>query len=119
MRWMRRKRNDDAVGMAAAREMFGGRGGRRIIAVAGLDYVRGVARYTGRNFVRLVAEPENHFDPNAIAVIAEDGHHLGYVPAHMTSEVRGLITLPYDTEVYIEKDYDAEGRAYYSGQLLI
>jgi hypothetical protein len=105
--------------MAAARKMFGGCGGRRIIAVAGLDYVRGVARYTGRNFVSLVAEPENHFDPNAIAVIAEDGHHLGYVPAHITSEVRGLITLPYDTEVYIEKDYDAEGRAYYSGQLLI
>ena len=34
-------------GMAAARKMFGGRGGRCIIAVAGLDYVRGVARYTG------------------------------------------------------------------------
>ena len=58
-------------------------------------------------------------DPNAIAVISEDGYPLGYVPAHMTAEVRGLITLPYDTEVFIEKHYDAEGRVYYSGQLLI
>ncbi len=92
---------------------------RRIIKVAGLDYVRGVARYTGRNFVRLVAEPENHFDPNAIAVIAEDGHPMGYVPAHMTAEVRGLVALPYDTVVYIKKQYDAEDREYYVGDLLI
>ena len=119
MRWPWRKRKNDAAKMAAARDMMGGRGGRRIVRVAGLNYEPSVARYTGRNFVRVVAEPENHYDPNAIAVISEDGQHLGYVPAHLTAEVRQLVALPYATELFINKEYDAEDRPYYLGQLLI
>ena len=67
----------------------------------------------------LICKRFNSSKPNAIAVIAEDGQHLGYVPAHLTAEVRQLVALPYATELFINKEYDAEDRPYYLGQLLI
>jgi hypothetical protein len=49
----------------------------------------------------LEAEPMNAYDPNAIKVLAPDGHHLGYVPADMTSEIRNEATLPCPCFCYI------------------
>jgi len=33
---------------------------------------------------KLVREPENKHDPNAIKVVVEDDLHIGYVPQHQT-----------------------------------
>ena len=62
----------------------------RILSIAGINHRQGVNRYTGRNTVALVPEPTNEFDPQAIKVLAEDGHHLGYVQRHQTEMVRSL-----------------------------
>ena len=60
----------------------------RILSVAGINHRDGIVRYTGRNTVALVPEPKNEFDPQAIKVVAEDGHLLGYVHRHQTDMVR-------------------------------
>ena len=51
--------------------------GLRILSIAGINHRQNIGRYTGRNTVAIVPEPKNEFDPNALKVIAEDGHHLG------------------------------------------
>ena len=60
----------------------------RILSVAGINHRQGINRYTGRNTVALVPEPKNEFDPQAIKVVAEDGHHLGYIRRDQTDIVR-------------------------------
>lgn len=49
---------------------------------------------------KLVPEPENEHDSNAIAVVAE-GIKIGYVPAELCSEVRDLIDDEYSYDVAI------------------
>jgi hypothetical protein len=58
----------------------------------------------------LEPEPSNPHDPNAIKVIAEDGHHVGYVPKDMTAQIRRYFTLPCPCYFYIGKNADS----YYS-----
>ena len=41
------------------------------------------------------------YDPNAIKVLAPDGHHVGYVPGDMTDAIRASVTLPSPCFVYI------------------
>lgn len=60
----------------------------RILPVAGINHRTGINRYKGRNTCALVPEPTNEFDPEAIKVVAEDGHHLGYVRRDHTEMVR-------------------------------
>jgi hypothetical protein len=60
----------------------------RILSIAGINHRKNINLYKGRNTVALVPEPSNEFDPNAIKVIAEDGHHLGYIHQHQTDMVR-------------------------------
>lgn len=51
-------------------------------------------------------EPDNKYDPNAIAVFHEDYGQLGYVAKELTSEFREKIDvdLPYKTYLSIYKD---------------
>ena len=62
--------------------------------IAGMSYRGNLDDYLGEHVGTLEAEPTNPYDANAIKILAEDGHHVGYVPKDMTAEVRKSTTLP-------------------------
>lgn len=78
--------------------------------IAGMMYrdMKKVAKCTGLSYARLVAEPTNEYDPDAIKVIHESNTHVGYIPRDSTSAVRDIVTLPYDCVVNIQYDEDNE-----------
>jgi len=69
--------------------------------IAGLSYRDNIDNYLGEFKGTLEAEPTNAYDPNAIKVLAADGHHVGYVPKDMTAEVRNNLTIPCSCYCYI------------------
>lgn len=69
--------------------------------IAGMSYRDNIDDYIGEHAGTLEAEPDNDYDPNAIKVLAEDGHHVGYVPKDMTTRVREFTTLPCRCYFYI------------------
>lgn len=69
--------------------------------IAGMSHRDNIDDYLGEFKGTLEAEPTNAYDPNAIKVLAPDGHHLGYVPADMTSEIRNEGNLPCPCFCYI------------------
>ena len=69
--------------------------------IAGMSHCDNIDDYLGEFKGILEAEPTNDYDPNAIKVLAPDGHHLGYVPADMTSEIHNEATLPCPCFCYI------------------
>ena len=90
----------------------------RILSVAGINHREGIVRYTGRNTVALVPEPKNEFDPQAIKVVAEDGHHLGYIRRDQTDMVRSWARdeFPmYCTCRIEEHDDEYDGHRFYTG----
>ena len=65
--------------------------GARSIAVAGISHHPDASRddFAVGHLVRLVPEPSNPYDPNAIAIRSADGrYHAGYVPAADLDGVR-------------------------------
>ena len=94
----------------------------RILSVAGINHRQGINRYTGRNTVALVPEPNNQFDPQAIKVVAEDGHHLGYIRRDQTEMVRAWARdeFPmYCTCRIEEREDDDDGHRFYVGFLYV
>lgn len=94
----------------------------RILSIAGINHRQGINRYKGRNTVALVPEPQNEFDPNAIKVVAEDGHHLGYIHQNQTDMVRSWAhdAFPlYCVAMIKEHDDDDDGHKFYTGYLYI
>ena len=90
----------------------------RILSVAGINHREGIVRYTGRNTVALVPEPKNEFDPQAIKVVAEDGHHLGYIRRDQTDMVRSWARdeFPMYCTCRIEQhEDDGDGHRFYTG----
>ena len=90
----------------------------RILSVAGINHREGIVRYTGRNTVALVPEPKNEFDPQAIKVVAEDGHHLGYIRRDQTDMVRSWARdeFPMYCTCRIEqREDDDDGHRFYTG----
>ena len=69
--------------------------------IAGMSYRENIDDYLGEFKGTLEAEPDNQYDPNAIKVLAADGHHVGYVQKDMTSEVRNSADLPCPCFCYI------------------
>ena len=69
--------------------------------IAGMSHRDNIDDYLGEFKGTLEAEPTNAYDPNAIKVLSPDGHHVGYVPADMTSEIRNEATLPCPCFCYI------------------
>lgn len=69
--------------------------------IAGMSHRDNIDDYLGEFKGTLEAEPTNAYDPNAIKVLAPDGHHVGYVPKDMTSEIRDNATLPCQCFCYI------------------
>ena len=89
-------------------------------SIAGINYRKGIAEYLGRSTGYIKPEPTNRHDPNAIAVYADDGHHLGYIPATDTYEVHSLrLRFPIPVSVDIEECYDDDGRRFFVGEVTI
>ena len=92
----------------------------RILSIAGINHRQAISHYKGRNTVALVPEPKNEFDPNAIKVIAEDGHHLGYIQRHQTEMVRSWAhdKFPhYCICMILEHDDEDDGHRFFTGYL--
>lgn len=94
----------------------------RILKIAGINHRKNIASYVGRLDVALVPEPENEFDPNAIKIIAEDRHHLGYIPSDQTDLVRSMTAneFPYRCTAIIEQCEDEyDGHKFFVGFVYI
>jgi hypothetical protein len=92
----------------------------RILSIAGINHRQGIVRYKGRNMAALVPEPGNEFDPNAIKVVAEDGHHLGYIHRDQTDMVRSWACnkFPhYCVAMVLEHDDEMDGHRFYTGYI--
>lgn len=58
--------------------------------ISGINYREGIAAYLGDFTGYLQPDTDNEYDPNAIAVFHSDGHHLGFIPAVCTDDIRSL-----------------------------
>ena len=89
--------------------------------IAGINFRHGIADYVGYSTGYLKPQPSNRHDPNAIAIYASDGHHLGYIREYETDEVRSLrLHFPIPVSVYIEECYDNdENRSFFVGSVTI
>ena len=89
--------------------------------IAGINFRKGIADYVGNSTGYLKPQPTNRHDPNAIAIYASDGHHIGYIPAYETDNVRALhLRFPIPVSVNIEECYDDdENRRFFVGQVTI
>ena len=93
----------------------------RILPVAGINHRTGINRYKGRNTCALVPEPTNEFDAQAIKVVAEDGHHLGYIRRDQTEMVRAWARdeFPMYCICRIEEHDDDDDNRFFTGYLYI
>jgi len=94
----------------------------RILSIAGINHRKNINLYKGRNTVALVPEPDNEFDPDAIKVIAEDGHHLGYIHRDQTDMVRSWARdkFPFYCVAMIQEHEDEiDEHHFYTGYLYI
>lgn len=82
----------------------------RILKIAGINHRQGISRYVGRVECALVPEPDNEYDPDAIKIVAEDRHHLGYIPSWQTDLVCSLTAneFPYRCTAFIEECEDED-----------
>lgn len=89
--------------------------------IAGINFRRGIADYVGQSTGYIKPQPTNRHDPNAIAIYASDGHHLGYIREYETDEVRSLrLRFPIPVSVNIEECYDSdEDRTFFVGSITI
>ena len=94
----------------------------RILKIAGINHRQGISRYVGRVECALVPEPDNEFDPDAIKIVAEDRHHLGYIPSGQTEMVCWLTAneFPYRCTAFIEAHEDEiDGHKFFTGYVYI
>ena len=94
----------------------------RIFKIAGINYRQGISRYVGRVACALVPEPDNEYDPDAIKIVAEDRHHLGYIPSGQTDFVCSLTAneFPYRCTAFIEEHEDEiDGHKFFTGYVYI
>lgn len=86
--------------------------------IAGINFRKGVKNYVGHSEGYIKPQPSNRYDPNAIAVYAQDGHHIGYIPATDTYEVHDLhLRFPIPVSVDIEECCDDNYRRFYVGDV--
>ena len=94
----------------------------RILKIAGINYRDGISRYVGRVNCALVLEPDNEYDPDAIKIVAEDRHHIGYIQSGQTDLVCSLTAneFPYRCTAIIEEHEDEDdGHRFYTGYVYI
>jgi hypothetical protein len=93
-----------------------------VLKIAGISHRQNIKSYVGNLDCALVPEPSNEYDPNAIKIIAEDGHHLGYVAEYQTDMVRDIAggNFPFRCRGEIGRAVDEEdGHTYYYGKVFI
>lgn len=94
-------------------------------SIAGINYRKNIGHYIGGFFGYIKPEPTNAYDPNAIAIYHNDGNHLGYIPANLTSAVRqNCKTFPYpcfgSIESFIDdNDDDGPKDTIYAGTIIL
>ena len=82
--------------------------------IAGINFRKGIKKYVGEFFGYIQPEPTNEYDPDAIAIYHSDGHHIGYIPADFTDDIRELgFSFPLQVFGYIEEDYDDDDKRHY------
>ena len=86
--------------------------------IAGTSYRKGLMKYTGEFKGRLEEEPTNEYDPKAIKILAEDGHHVGYVPKGMTDNIRDFMPLPCTCYCYLHRRLE-DGKYIFFGSAYI
>lgn len=59
--------------------------------VAGINRNGCQMKHVGTFIGKLVREPDNEFDENAIKVLHEDGTHIGYIKSEDTAAVRQML----------------------------
>ena len=94
----------------------------RILAIAGLNHVPGIKSYTGRINAALVPDPKNEYDHNAIKVVAEGGHQIGFIKRDQTEMVRSWVgdQFPHYVLTFIEEKHDElDGHTFYVGHVYI
>jgi hypothetical protein len=94
----------------------------RILKIAGINHRQGIGRYVGRVECALVPEPDNEYDPDAIKIVAEDRHHLGYIPSGQTDFVCSMTAneFPYRCTAFIEEREDEmDGHKFFIGFVYI
>ena len=94
----------------------------RILKIAGINHRQGISRYVGRVECALVPEPDNEYDPDAIKIVAEDRHHLGYIHSGQTDLVCSLTAneFPYRCTAFIEACEDEDdGHKFFTGFVYI
>ena len=94
----------------------------RILSIAGINHRKNIDRYTGRVECALVPEPTNEFDHDAIKIVAEDSHHLGYIASGQTDFVRSLAVneFPYRCTAFIEdREDEVDGHRFFVGHVYI
>lgn len=67
-------------------------------------------------------EPDNEYDKDAIKVVAEDRHHLGYIPSGQTEMVRWMTAkeFPYRCTAFIDEHEDEiDGHKFFTGYVYI
>ena len=94
----------------------------RILKIADINHRQDISRYLGRVECALVPEPDNEYDPDAIKIVAEDRHHLGYIPSGQTDLVCSLTAneFPYRCTAFIEEcDDEDDGHKFFTGFVYI
>lgn len=89
--------------------------------ISGINYRENITAYLGDFEGYLKPDPENEHDPDAIAVYARDGHHLGFIPAGCTDNIRALgkpFPMPITGTIEQEHD-DIEDRYYFVGTIFL
>lgn len=94
----------------------------RILKIAGINYRSNIGKYVGRVECALVPEPDNEYDPDAIKIVADDRHHLGYIQTDQTEFVRSLTAneFPYRCTAFIDEHEDEDdGHKFFVGFVYI
>lgn len=89
--------------------------------IAGINFRTNIDKYVGDWMGYLDPEPTNKYDPNAIAIFHQYGHHLGYIPGVSTEHVRSLFsTFPVRCWGSIERCMDTTtNRPFFVGMIYV
>ena len=90
-----------------------------IFNIAGTSFRNGLDKCVGTFDGKLVPEPDNEHDPNAIKIMWNGTKLIGYVPWDRTLEVKSFIALPCECSGALIKDKDEDGTVFYWGKVVI
>ncbi len=97
-----------------------------ILPINGINYRHGIKAYVGSFKGVLVPEPTNDYDPDAMMIKCEYGHHPRYIPEDRTADVRRLVGMDFERHrisgvINEVTDVDDNGkpRAFFTGYVYI